>query len=199
MDTVSQRRGRPAGLYSSASSRAWSDLWVRTVAAPRGPRCVRRWTGWSRIRAALAAAPTSSWGRLESSSRRTSAERCSPRCGSVRGLGFLAVRCAVGCAAAVAGVRCAGVRRPRRLFAAAACPASASAGCSAGASAAPYGAPGPRHAWSRGSRSGGHRGGGQGGRSGDDVDGGGARRRRASVRRSPPSRRSRCPARRPRA
>ena len=82
MDTVTQRRGRPTGLYSSASSFACSDLWVRTVAARRAmvrPAMV----GMEPDSAAAAAAPTSSWGRPESSSRSTSAERCSPRCGSV--------------------------------------------------------------------------------------------------------------------
>ena len=82
METVTQRRGRPAGRYSSASSRACSDLWVRTVAARRAmvrPAMV----GMEPDSAAAAAAPTSSWGRPESSSRSTSADRCSPRCGSV--------------------------------------------------------------------------------------------------------------------
>ncbi|CAH0326907.1 hypothetical protein SRABI128_05640 [Microbacterium sp. Bi128] len=82
MDTVSHRRGRPAGLKSSASSRSCSDLCVRTVAARRAT--VRpAMEGMDPDSAAAAAAPTSSCGRMESSSRRTSAERCSPRCGSV--------------------------------------------------------------------------------------------------------------------
>ncbi len=89
MDTVSHRRGRPAGLKSSASSRSCSDLCVRTVAARRAT--VRpAIEGMDPDSAAAAAAPTSSWGRMESSSRRTSAERCSPRCGSVVVSGSLA-------------------------------------------------------------------------------------------------------------